>query len=109
MAVLVPTFPPPFPSNYKSLRFYATGSGTANFVDNEFAFERPDPNDPAIPEQGWSTKIRIIALGANVQYSFDGTTVHGIVLAGTYGEYDHRHEGGIAVRGVGSTFHIEAW
>lgn len=108
MSVLAPTFPAPFPSNYKSLRFYATGTATANFVDNEYAFERVDPVDPAIPEQAWSGTIRIRAIGGNQEISFDGTNVHGFVLDGTVNEYYHRSEGGIAVRGAG-TFHIEAW
>jgi hypothetical protein len=109
MGVLAPAFPAQLPSGVKSIRFYATGVATANFVDSQFAFQRVDPADPAVPEQAWSSKIKVIAIGANVQISFDGTNVHGFVLAGTSGEYDHRHEGGIAVRGVGATFHIEAW
>lgn len=107
--VLPPAYPAPFPTNVKSLRFYATGAGTANFGDNELSFERPDPKNPAEPEQGWSQGIRITAVAADVEYSFDGTNVHGIVLAGTSSDYWERHEGGIAVRGVGSTFHVEAW
>lgn len=107
--VLIPVFPAPLPSNYKSLRFYETGTGTANFADNKWAFERPDPADPAYPEQGWSGTIRVRAIAANVEISFDGVNVHGFVLAGTVSEYYHRTEGGISVRGVGSTFHVEAW
>ena len=77
--VLPPEYPPPFPSNYKSLRFYATGTPTANFVDNQFSFERPDPKDPSEPEQGFSQSIRIVATSGNIEYSFDGTNVHGFV------------------------------
>lgn len=109
MGVLAPAFPAPLPSGVKSIRFYRTGTATANFTDNKWAFERVDPADPAIPEQGWSGTIRIRAIGGDLQISFDGTTVHGFILSGTVSEYYHRHEGGIAVRGAGVTFHVEAW
>jgi len=108
MAVLAPTYPPPLPSNTKSIRFYATGTATGVFSGNEFAFERIDPADPAVPEQGWSYTIQITATTANIEFSFDGTNVHGIVLAGKTNQYQKRHEGGIAVRGSG-TFYVEAW
>lgn len=108
MAVLAPTYPPPLPSNTKSIRFYATGTATGNFVDNEFAFHRIDPASPSVPEQGWSYTIQITATTTNIEFSFDGTNVHGIVLAGKTNQYQKRHEGGIAVRGAG-TFYVEAW
>lgn len=109
MTVLAPAFPAPFPSSVKTLRFYATGTGTANFADNELPFDRVDPASPTVPEQGWSGNIAIRAVGANVEYSFDGTNVHGLVLSGTQTIYQHRYEGGIAIRGVGATFYVEAW
>lgn len=108
MGVLAPTFPAPLPSNIKSLRFYKTGTLTANFADNKWAFERPDPADPAQPEQGWSYHLRIVVTGGDLEFSFDGTNVHGTVLSGKEGMYQKRHEGGIAVRGTG-TFYVEAW
>lgn len=106
--VLPPEFPAPFPSNYKSLRFYETGTATASYGDNEFAFERPDPKDPAEPEQGWSVSLRIRAVGGDLNFSFNGTDDHGFVPDGEAQTYWDRHEGGIAVKGSG-TFHIEAW
>jgi hypothetical protein len=108
MGVLAPTLPPPFPANMKSLRFYKTGAATANYVDNKWAFERPDPADPAVPEQGWSYTIQVRAVGGDLKISFDGTTDHGFILSGTQSQYQKRHEGGIYVKGAG-TFHIEAW
>jgi len=101
-----PAFPAPYPSNRRSLRFYATGSGTANFVDNQFAFE---VSGKSPSEQGWSGSIRVRALGAAVEISFDGTNVHGYIPSGEEGTYWDRYEGGIAVRGAGATFHVEAW
>lgn len=109
MSVLSPAFPAPLPSNYKSLRFYATGTATANFTDNKFAFQRVDPANPSIPEQGWSGGILIRAVTADVFISFDGVNVHGHCPAGGESKYDRRFEGGIAVRGSGATFFIEAW
>lgn len=106
--VLEPTFPAELPTNRKSLRFYATGTASGSFGDNEFAFERPDPKDPSEPEQGWSNSIRVIATGADLEISFDGTNIHGFIPAGATHTYWDRHEGGISVRGS-SVFHIEAW
>jgi hypothetical protein len=101
-----PEFPAPFPTNRRSLRFYETGGATANFVDNQFAFEIPGKS-PA--EQGWSGTIQIRATGAALEFSFDGINVHGLVPSGSTHIYRHRYEGGIAVRGTGATFYIEAW
>lgn len=108
MGVLTPAFPAPFASNLKSLRFYQTGALTANFVDRKWAFERPDPATPSVAEQGWSYSIRITVTGGDLEFSFDGTNVHGKVLSGQSCVYEKRHEGGIAVRGTG-TFYVEAW
>jgi len=106
--VLVPAFPPPLPSNNKSLRFYATGTATADYTDNKFSFERVDPNDPNEPEQAWSGSLRIIATTGAIIFSFDGTNDHGFVPAGESQTYWDRYEGGIAVKGAG-VFHVEAW
>ena len=99
------TFPAPLPSGIYSLRFYQTGTGTAAFSGNQFAFEHPDGSG----NRAWSNNIRIKATGVDVEFSFDGTNVHGKVTAGTEVIYNERHEGGIAVRGNGATFLIEAW
>jgi hypothetical protein len=116
--VLAPAYPPPFPSDVKSLRFYETGNATADFGDNEFAFERPDPKDPAEPEQAWANSIRIRAVdvipasNAELEVSFDGTNVHAIIPANDAKVFEWRHVGGIAVRNAAAavaTFHIEAW
>lgn len=106
--VLPPAFPAPFPSNVKSLRFYATGTATAAYAANSFAFERPDPKDPAEPEQGWSNTIRVRATTAALNISFDGVADHGYVPAGEEATYWDRYEGGIAIKGAG-TFYVEAW
>jgi hypothetical protein len=106
--VLPPAYPAPLPDSLKPLRFYATGTATGAYAGNEFAFERVDPKDPAEPEQGWCRSFRITATTTDLNFSFDGTTDHGIVLAGEVREYLNRFEGGIAIKGAG-TFYLEAW
>lgn len=106
--VLPPAFPAPFPSNYKSLRFYETGIPDGSYATSSFSFERPDPKDAGEPEQGWSQAIRVIAVGGDLTISFDGVNDHGFVPSGATHFYEDRHEGGIAVKGTG-VFHIEAW
>jgi hypothetical protein len=57
----------------------------------------------------WSTAIRISNTGAAaLEFSFDGTNVHGSVPAGEIREYTSRIEAGVAVRGL-TDFEIEAW
>lgn len=59
----------------------------------------------------WMANIRICNDGgAALEYSFDGTNVHGKILATDAPViYRARYEAGIAVRGNGATFRIEAW
>jgi hypothetical protein len=60
-------------------------------------------------EQGWSRGIRITSsVGGYVEFSFDGTNVHGRIDNGSVFEYLDRYEAGIALRGSG-TFVLEAW
>lgn len=135
----LPTSWPPLPaSGRRSLRFYKTGTATANFADNAFIFgdaanlANPYTPSPVVqpgsnavvnigpPPTGtgitpgnpnpmiWCDTLRITAVGGDVQFSFDGTNVHGIILTGTSAVYRSRSESGIAVRGTG-TYHVEAW
>jgi hypothetical protein len=58
----------------------------------------------------WAQTIRICNDGgAALEYSFDGTNVHGKLLAAEQTIFRHRFEAGIAVRGAGAVFRIEAW
>lgn len=63
----------------------------------------------------WSRTIRIVATGTfPIEFSFDGTNVHGSVFAVVAPGMERimdRQEAGIAVRGVGGTpsFIVEAW
>lgn len=59
--------------------------------------------------QIWSGNIRITVTGVNLEISFDGTNIHGLVKAGDSVIYRQRHESGIAVRGNGAVYTIEAW
>ena len=99
------TWPPPVPNGVYSIRVYETGTATANFGDHLYSFSHPSD----LNKQAWSYAIRIKAASANLEFSFDGTTVHGSVAAGDTKEFEGRFEGGIAIRGAGSVFTLEAW
>jgi hypothetical protein len=61
-------------------------------------------------EMVWASNIRIVnAGGGDLEISFDGVNVQGLVPSGEIYEYNERYEAGIAVRGNGVTFVIEAW
>lgn len=70
-------------------------------------------NGAAVPKAAiWAHGIRIANTGAHtVEFSFDGTNVHGAVAAGKEAVYQYRFEAGIAIRGAGGTgtFTVEAW
>lgn len=135
------TWPPRPASGRRSIRFYKTGTLTGNFSDNCWIFAdaannanpyTPLPvaqpgvatavpatpwgtgqNDAADPAPMiWSTGIRIVVTGGDLEFSFDSANppaiVHGKVLSGATGVYVDRVEAGIAVRGAG-TFYVEAW
>jgi hypothetical protein len=141
-------WPPRIGSGRASIRFYQTGTATANFEDNSYLFvdgaganpytplpvvnpgddasRFPTPaatvvptvpagtgqNDPDSPKPMiWSTILRVTNTGGNpLEFSFDGTNVHGEVPAGEYRDYSSRVEAGIAIRSaLGATFVIEAW
>jgi hypothetical protein len=57
----------------------------------------------------FSETILVTATAAVVEISFDGINVHGSVPSGQTRQYSGRKEAGIAVRGTGATFAIEAW
>lgn len=61
--------------------------------------------------QIWCSRLRIsvTAATADLEYSFDGTNVHGKVKAGESFVYTQRFESGIAVRGLNAVYRIEAW
>jgi hypothetical protein len=98
-------FPGPFPDNVYSLRVYATGAATASFDDTQIEFFHPQRTE----EQAWAQAIKIKATGGTIQFSFDGVNVHGEVAAGETTIYWDRHESGIALRGGGFTYLLEAW
>lgn len=99
------TFPAPFPDGFTSIRFFQQGTATANYVDNQFNFVYPKDGS----SQAWSRAIKISASGGDLSVSFDGTTLHGVVKSGTTVEWLERCEGGLAVKGAGVTYIIEAW
>lgn len=74
-----------------------------------------NPNDGSLPPlpQVWSMGIRICNDGVgDMEYSFDGTNVHGRVKASEVANFYRRHEAGICWRGVGGatpTVRVEAY
>jgi hypothetical protein len=69
-----------------------------------------DPYVPPSP-QVWAETIlvRNDHVTNPLEVSFDGINIHGEVLAGEERVYRDRMEGGIAVRGAGVPFRVEAW
>jgi hypothetical protein len=65
----------------------------------------------AVPkEMIWAGTIRVINTGGgDLELSFDGVNVHGLVPSGESHTYRNRFEAGIAVRAAGVSFVIEAW
>lgn len=58
----------------------------------------------------WCSSLRICNDGVgDLEFSFDGTIVHGVVKSGEKLEYRNRYEGGISVRGAGLVYRIESW
>ena len=66
---------------------------------------------PLVPPMLWAGNIRVFNDGgAPLEISFNGTDVHGrILVADKFLTYKTRYEAGIAVRGAGAAFRIEAW
>lgn len=102
MALLLPA---PFPNNIYTLRFYQTGTATANFADKNWLFTHPAD----ATKQAWSRGFRIRATSGTIEFSFDGVNVHGSVASGGDDWFFERVEGGIAVRGNTFGYVIEAW
>lgn len=157
-----PTGWPPRPaSGVRSIRFFVSGTGTANWSDNAYLFvddvgantfqptpyvppgssgpgvtaavgDRSTPGSPMgtgenpndvlpgetvgnVKKQIWSNTIRIINDGGgDLQFSFaapddTSTLIQGVVKANEELVYRQRHEAGIALRGAGVNFRVEAW
>lgn len=130
-------FPPRSPSNRRSIRFYVSGSATANFDDSAYIFAQDTgantytplpiiaPGDVTTPvhvgspSSPVSTDAELLVFsgsiriyndgGGDLEFSFDGTNVQGVVKASKDALYNFRYEAGIAVRGAGIAFRIEAW
>lgn len=82
------------------------GTGTADY-------NRSDPNQTTAvsPKAAiWAGTIMVRNAGASpIEISFDGTIVQGQIAAGETRYYRNRAECGIAVRGAGMAFWVEAW
>lgn len=102
-------------SGVRSIRVYWTGTATAAFDDNAKLFKDVTGawTGPGSPNSIWAHSILIRNLGAgSLEFSFDGTNVHGKVLTLTERLFRFRYEAGISIRGVGGAtpgFEVEAW
>lgn len=106
---------------YTPLPYVAPGSSTpvelgsqplgTGAAPQDANLSQTDPSKQALPKAAvWSGSIRICNDGGGtLEFSFDGTTVHGKLLANETVIYRDRIESGIAVRGLGVTYRIEAW
>lgn len=98
---------------YTSLPVIAPGSNTSVVVPNisgsGLATPVPVTGAEGPVAQIWSGNLKISVTVADLEFSFDGTSVHGLVKAGETVIYRQRYESGIAVRGLGAVFQIEAW
>jgi len=65
---------------------------------------------PVVPPMLWAGNIRVLNDGGSpLEFSFDGVNVHGKVLPSEALVYRNRYEAGIALRGAGIAFRVEAW
>ncbi len=99
-------------NTYTPLPVIAPGSNASVVVPNNAGtgvVVGGQPVGGSPPAMIWSGTILINnASAAALEFSFDGTNVHGRLLANTSVVYRNRFESGIAVRGLG-TFWVEAW
>lgn len=106
---------------YTPLPYVAPGSSTpvelgsqplgTGEAPEDANLSQTDPVKQALPKAAvWSSNIRISNDGvADLEFSFDGTNVHGRVKMNETVVYRDRIESGIAVRGAGAVYRIEAW
>jgi len=126
-----PGWPPSAASGRRSIRAYISGTGTTDFADNAYLFQGLTSANPSLPPAEvhygtsttvdypaavsnngdiWSGNIKIYNNGANdLEFSFDGTHVHGVLKTTEVLEYRQRYEAGIALRGNLVAFKVEAW
>lgn len=119
-------WPPAAAKTNRSLRFCIVDTATADFADKAYLFADQTGADPeptlrpagsvgyVPPADAYSVGIIIAndstpGTGADLQYSFDGTNVAGVVKAGELHAYDYRHEAGICFQGAGAIFRVIAW
>jgi hypothetical protein len=72
----------------------------------------PSQAPPTVSPMLWSGNVRVCNDGSgDLEFSFDGTNVHGRLKSGEQFQYRNRYEAGIAIRGVSATplFRVEAW
>jgi len=89
---------------------YENATGATELFPLAGAYRIRLENEAPPKEMIWADYIRIINTGGgDIEISFDGINVHGFVGASTSVLYNHRREAGIALRGAGASFIVEAW
>jgi hypothetical protein len=109
--------PNPGTANTTVIAAQVEPTGTTVVVPSISGTGRADinPQDGSLPPVPmiWSMGIRICNDGTgDLEYSFDGTNIHGRLKQGEIASYPRRHEAGISIRGVAAatpTFRVEAW
>lgn len=104
---------------YTPLPVVRPGAGVSNPMDPGPHVVPPVPAGTGESRPGeakamiWSQEIRITHTGGagSLEFSFDGTNVHGVVTSTDPVLLMSRAEAGVAIRGSGGTptFRIEAW
>ena len=126
------TWPPVQSPTRRSLRFFVADTATDDWVDFAYIFadqagatnatatpvvvpgSHDTVNFPEAPmgSQAWSGNIRICndsLTDIDLEYTFDGDNVQGVLKKGEQVILRNRWEAGIAVRGDGADFRIESW
>jgi hypothetical protein len=88
-----------------------SGSPMGGGADPHDAISDPryGPPVPVPHPMLWCRVLRITSTSGALEFSFDGVVVHGRVGAGLTVTYQERFEAGVALRGAGAGFVIEAW
>jgi hypothetical protein len=99
-------------NTYTPMPYVAPGGErtTVNLGNNPLGGGRTDPAAPKT--MIWCNTMKIINDGLqNLEFSFDGTLVHGVILPGETLEFRERMEAGISVRGPGgaTAWRVFAW
>jgi len=105
------SWPPETGTSKMSRRIYVGGTTTLDFQDNAFMFA--ELLGLSVPIAWPFQAIRVFNDGtADIEVTFDGTNIHGVVKPSRFSTWYDRTESGIAVRSPGpgvTGYRIEGW